>query len=413
MSEVFEKAKKVKDASEQLKLANTEEKNKALSLIAKTLYKRKNEILKNNKMDVMKAKQKGLKESLIDRLLLNEKRIEEMIEACHKIKNLNDPVSSLISSWKFNDLRISKIRVPIGAIGIIYESRPNVTVDTVILSLKAGNSVLLRGGSDALTSNIALVKAIKEGLNNSSIPVESVEIIKDSNRLLVDEMLHLNKFLSLIIPRGGSSLIKFVTENSTVPVLETGVGNCHIFVDESANLEKSVEVIDNAKTQRPGTCNAVEKVLVHKNISNVFLPMLFERLIEKNVEVRGCKRTCKIIKAFPANNNDWEEEYLDYILAIKVVDSIDDAITHIFNYSSGHSEAILTENIRNANKFADYIDSAVVYINSSTRFTDGGQFGFGGEMGISTQKLHARGPIGLNELTSYKYVILGNYEVRD
>lgn len=412
MSEVFEKAKKVKDASELLKLSTTEEKNIALSLIAEALHQSKDEILKNNEIDVKKAKNKGLKESLIDRLLLNEKRLEEMIEACNRIEHFDDPIGSFISSWKSKGLRISKVRVPIGSIGIIYESRPNVTVETVILSLKVGNSILLRGGSDALRTNIAIVEAIKKGLENSSIPDNSVELIEDTNRELVNEMLHLNKFLSLIIPRGGYSLIKFVTENSAVPVLETGVGNCHIFVDENANLEKSIEVIDNAKTQRPGTCNSVEKVLVHKNIAKDFLPMLFERLTEKNVIVRGCRRTCEIIKAFPANNDDWSEEYLDYILAIKVVDSIDDAINHIHNYSSGHSEAILTENIESATKFVDFIDSAAVYVNASTRFTDGGQFGFGGEMGISTQKLHARGPIGLEELTSYKYVITGNYEVR-
>ncbi|TYC03019.1 MAG: glutamate-5-semialdehyde dehydrogenase [Kosmotoga sp.] len=412
MSEVFEKAKKVKVASEQLKLSTTEEKNIALSLIAKALSQRKDEILKNNQIDVKQARNNGLKESLIDRLFLNEKRLEEMIDCCDRIEQFDDPIGSVISSWKSKGLRISKVRVPIGAIGIIYESRPNVTVETVILSLKAGNSILLRGGRDALRTNIAIVEALKKGLENSSIPDYTVEIIEDTNRELVHEMLHLNEFLSLIIPRGGHSLIKFVTENSAVPVLETGVGNCHIFVDESANLEKSVEVIDNAKTQRPGTCNAVEKVLVHKNISNIFLPLLFERLKGKNVEVRGCKRTCEIIKAFPANNDDWGEEYLDYILAIKIVDSIEDAITHILRYSSGHSEAILTENIRSADKFAGNIDSAAVYINASTRFTDGGQFGFGGEMGISTQKLHARGPIGLEELTSYKYVIIGNYEVR-
>ncbi|MCD6160714.1 MAG: glutamate-5-semialdehyde dehydrogenase [Kosmotoga sp.] len=413
MTEVTSKASKVKAATRKLSLATTSEKNEALISIANALNKSRLEILKTNAEDVKNAIEKGVRESLVDRLKLTDKRIDSMINACNEVSKLKDPVGEVINSWVEKELRIAQVRVPLGAIGMIYESRPNVTLDATILALKAGNSVLLRGGSDAIRSNLAITKAIKDGLSNSSLPETSVEIIEDTDRKNVQEMLNLDSYLSLIIPRGGAGLIKFVVENSSVPVLETGVGNCHIFVDESADIEKSIEIIDNAKTQRPGTCNAVETILVHKNIAKKFLPAMAKRLSSKGVELRGCETTRKIIEAKAASEEDWSTEYLDLILAIKIVETIDEAIEHIQKYSTGHSEAILTENYSNARNFTTSIDAAAVYVNASTRFTDGEQFGFGGEIGISTQKLHARGPVGLKELTTYKYIVLGNYRVRD
>jgi len=413
MTEVTSKASKVKAATRKLSLATTSEKNEALISIANALNKSRLEILKTNAEDVKNAIEKGVRESLVDRLKLTDKRIDSMINACNEVSKLKDPVGEVINSWVEKELRIAQVRVPLGAIGMIYESRPNVTLDATILALKAGNSVLLRGGSDAIRSNLAITKAIKDGLSNSSLPETSVEIIEDTDRKNVQEMLNLDSYLSLIIPRGGAGLIKFVVENSSVPVLETGVGNCHIFVDESADIEKSIEIIDNAKTQRPGTCNAVETILVHKNIAKKFLPAMAKRLSSKGVELRGCETTRKIIEAKAASEEDWSTEYLDLILAIKIVKTIDEAMEHIQKYSTGHSEAILTENYSNARNFTTSIDAAAVYVNASTRFTDGEQFGFGGEIGISTQKLHARGPVGLKELTTYKYIVLGNYRVRD
>jgi len=413
MTEVTSKASKVKAATRKLSLATTSEKNEALISIANALNKSRLEILKTNAEDVKNAIEKGVRESLVDRLKLTDKRIDSMINACNEVSKLKDPVGEVINSWVEKELRIAQVRVPLGAIGMIYESRPNVTLDATILALKAGNSVLLRGGSDAIRSNLAITKAIKDGLSNSSLPETSVEIIEDTDRKNVQEMLNLDSYLSLIIPRGGAGLIKFVVENSSVPVLETGVGNCHIFVDESADIEKSIEIIDNAKTQRPGTCNAVETILVHKNIAKKFLPAMAKRLSSKGVELRGCETTRKIIEAKAASEEDWSTEYLDLILAIKTVETIDEAMEHIQKYSTGHSEAILTENYSNARNFTTSIDAAAVYVNASTRFTDGEQFGFGGEIGISTQKLHARGPVGLKELTTYKYIVLGNYRVRD
>jgi len=413
MTEVTSKASKVKAATRKLSLATTSEKNEALISIANALNKSRLEILKTNAEDVKNAIEKGVRESLVDRLKLTDKRIDSMINACNEVSKLKDPVGEVINSWVEKELRIAQVRVPLGAIGMIYESRPNVTLDATILALKAGNSVLLRGGSDAIRSNLAITKAIKDGLSNSSLPETSVEIIEDTDRKNVQEMLNLDSYLSLIIPRGGAGLIKFVVENSSVPVLETGVGNCHIFVDESADIEKSIEIIDNAKTQRPGTCNAVETILVHKNIAKKFLPAMAKRLSSKGVELRGCETTRKIIEAKAASEEDWSTEYLDLILAIKIVETIDEAMEHIQKYSTGHSEAILTENYSNARNFTTSIDAAAVYVNASTRFTDGEQFGFGGEIGISTQKLHARGPVGLKELTTYKYIVLGDYRVRD
>ncbi|WGS65002.1 glutamate-5-semialdehyde dehydrogenase [Marinitoga aeolica] len=414
MSELIIKAKNLKESSNILKTLNAKQKNKAILEIAKSIEKNKEYILTENKKDVEIAEKKGIKKSLIDRLALNEKRIKGMIEACKTVVNLKDPVGEMFDSFLREDgLRISKVRVPLGVIGIIYESRPNVTLEATILALKSGNSVLLRGGSDAINSNKAIVKAIKDGLGNSEIPINSIELIENTNRELVNEMLKLNEYIDLIIPRGGKGLIDFVVKNSTVPVLETGVGICHIFVDESANIEKSIDIIDNAKTQRPGTCNTVETVLIHKNIAEKILPALKEQLESKSVEIRGCEKTISIIKVKKATEEDWATEYLDLILSIKIVEDLNEAINHIKKYSTGHSESILTENYLNAMKFVNEIDSAAVYINASTRFTDGGEFGMGAEMGISTQKMHARGPVGLKELTTYKYIIQGNYNVRD
>ncbi|APT76749.1 gamma-glutamyl phosphate reductase [Marinitoga sp. 1135] len=413
MNELIEKAKNLKSASDFLKKTKAKEKNEAIQQIAIALEKNMDYILSENKKDVDIARKNGVKEALVDRLALNEKRIKGMIDSCNTVINLKDPVGEIFDSFLREDgIRISKMRVPLGVIGIIYESRPNVTVDATILALKSGNTVLLRGGSDAINSNKALVKVIKEGLKNSGIPENSVELIENTDRALVNEMLKLNEYLDLVIPRGGKGLIDFVVKNSTVPVLETGVGICHIFVDESADVMKSIDIIDNAKTQRPGTCNTVETVLIHKDIASKILPDLKKRLEEKNVEIRGCEEVLKHIDVKSATEEDWATEYLDLILSIKVVNDLDEAISHIKTYSTGHSESILTEDYLNAMKFVEEIDSAAVYINASTRFTDGGEFGMGAEMGISTQKMHARGPVGLKELTTYKFVIQGNYDVR-
>ncbi|MCD6254365.1 MAG: glutamate-5-semialdehyde dehydrogenase [Thermotogae bacterium] len=413
MSELFEKAQRVREAWEILKMCRAQEKNEAILKIAETLDAERKAILEANQRDVEAAKERGVKASLVDRLLLNEKRIDSMIESCEVVVKLKDPVGEIIDSWVREDgLRISRIRVPIGPIGVVYESRPNVTVETSVLAIKSGNSILLRGGSDAIHSNKAIVSAMKKALRESKIPESSVEFIESSDRTLVGKMIKLEDYLSLIVPRGGYQLINYVRKNATVPVLETGVGNCHIYVDESADLEKAIPVIVNAKVQRPGTCNAVEKLLVHEKIANIFLAKVVKALQEHGVEVRGCERVRKIVNVKPATASDWETEYLDLIIAVKVVRDVNEAIEHVKRYSTGHSEAIITESYSNARKFVESVDAAAVYVNASTRFTDGGQFGFGAEIGISTQRLHARGPVGLRELTTYKYVVLGDYHVR-
>jgi len=413
VSELFEKAQRVREAWEILKMCRAQEKNEAILKIAETLDAERKAILEANQRDVEAAKERGVKASLVDRLLLNEKRIDSMIESCEVVVKLKDPVGEIIDSWVREDgLRISRIRVPIGPIGVVYESRPNVTVETSVLAIKSGNSILLRGGSDAIHSNKAIVSAMKKALRESKIPESSVEFIESSDRTLVGKMIKLEDYLSLIVPRGGYQLINYVRKNATVPVLETGVGNCHIYVDESADLEKAIPVIVNAKVQRPGTCNAVEKLLVHEKIANIFLAKVVKALQEHGVEVRGCERVRKIVNVKPATASDWETEYLDLIIAVKVVRDVNEAIEHVKRYSTGHSEAIITESYSNARKFVESVDAAAVYVNASTRFTDGGQFGFGAEIGISTQRLHARGPVGLRELTTYKYVVLGDYHVR-
>lgn len=411
--DLLSKGERVRNASRKLRLITTEEKNAAISMIAKEIELHKDVILRANAVDVSNAREKGTKESLIDRLALSESRIQAMVQACREVIVLPDPVGEIESTRLQKDgLRISKERVPIGAIGMIFESRPNVTVDASILAIKSGNSILLKGGSDAINSNKAIVLIMKKALSLAGLPDGSIELVEDTSREVVKEMLEMNQYLSLIIPRGGAALIKFVVDNSRIPVIETGTGNCHIFVDYSADLEKSVSIVDNAKTQRPGTCNAVETLLVHRMIAAEFIPRVASVLTAKGVELRGCAESIKHWKMNPATEEDYFDEFLDLILAIKVVENVEEAIQHIEKYSSGHSESILTNDYCNSRQFLRCVDSAVVYVNASTRFTDGGEFGFGSEIGISTQKLHARGPFGLKELTSYKYTILGDYQVR-
>ncbi|HOI63329.1 MAG: glutamate-5-semialdehyde dehydrogenase [Thermotogaceae bacterium] len=414
MTDLAVKGVKVKEASRFLRLASTTIKNQALKSIAGSIDMNRSAILVANSLDVLQARNREIKESLIDRLALTEKRIDGMIQSCYDVAALSDPVGEIETTWIQKDgLRISRERVPLGAIGMIYESRPNVTVDASILALKSGNSVLLKGGSDAINSNRVIVSAIKRGLEMVGLPEGCVELIEDVSRDCVMEMLKMREYLSLIIPRGGSGLIQFVVNNSTVPVIETGTGNCHIFVDYNADLRKAVSIVDNAKTQRPGTCNAVETILVHEKIAGEFLPMIKEALSRKNVELRGCEKSRQFVEMVPATEEDYETEFLDLILAVKVVRDVKEAVEHIERYSSHHSESILTQDYSNARYFLKAVDSAAVYVNASTRFTDGGEFGFGSEIGISTQKLHARGPFGLRELTSYKYTVMGDYQVRE
>ncbi len=412
MSTLIEKCTKLKKASVLLSAASTSSKNDALQLVADALSKNVDYILSENQKDVEAARLKGTKESLIDRLKLDEDRISGIIESIDTIIKLKDPIWSSKDVWTLeNGLTISKMTVPLGVIGIIYESRPNVTVDAFALALKSGNCILLRGSSSAINSNKALVKVIKESLESSNISQEVIELIEDKDRDIVKEMVRLNGYIDVVIPRGGADLIRMVVDNATVPTIETGIGNNHLYIDQSAKFDDAINIITNAKVQRPGVCNAAETLLVHEAIAGDFLPKVYEALNEK-LELRGCENTRKIIDVKEANEDDYTTEYLDYILAIKVVSAIDEAIDHIQKYGSKHSEAIVTENLTNANYFLRMVDAAAVYVNASTRFTDGGVFGFGGEMGISTQKIHARGPMGLNELVTSKYTIVGNGQIR-
>lgn len=336
-----------------------------------------------------------------------------MASAVEQVAGLNDPIGEVIEGFKtYNELKISKIRVPLGVVGIIYEARPNVTIDAAALCIKSGNSCILRGGSEAINSNIAISEIISKAATESGLPNGAVTFVDITDREIVDIMLKFNECIDVLIPRGGANLIRKVVENATVPVIETGVGNCHVFVDESADVKKAIEIIVNAKTHRPGVCNAIETILVHKNIADNILGELKKELEEKKVQLRGCEETRKLIQCEEATEDDWATEYLDLILAVKVVNDIDDALEHIYKYGTKHSEAIVTENYTNSQRFLKEVDAAAVYVNASTRFTDGGEFGFGAEIGISTQKLHARGPMGLKELTSYKYLIYGDGQIR-
>ena len=405
---------RAKEVSRVLNNLGSTPKNEGLKAVAQALLDGKDKILEANQKDVQAALAKGMNPGLVDRLSLNDARIQAMAEGLLQVASLDDPVGEVISMKpRPNGLLIGQKRVPLGVIGMIYEARPNVTADAFGLCFKYGNAVILKGGSDALESNKAIVVQIREGLKSAGLPEDAVQLIESTDREVTRQFMRLNDYLDVLIPRGSAGLIRSVVENSTVPVIETGTGNCHIFVDESADLDMALNIIFNAKTQRIGVCNACESLVVHRAVAEEFLPLLKARLDEKQVEIRADKEACALVDGFvPATEEDWGREYLDYILSLKLVDSIDEAIAHINRYNTKHSEAIITSDYANAQRFLNEIDAAAVYVNASTRFTDGFEFGFGAEIGISTQKLHARGPMGLKELTTTKYIIYGNGQVR-
>lgn len=414
MSILISMGQKAKEASYELGVASPGQKNEALTFMAEELIKAKEEIIKANEIDRQNAIKKGITDALLDRLSLDDSRIEAMAQGLLDIVKLQDPVGEVTNMWQMpNGLQIGQKRVPIGVLGIIYESRPNVTSDAAGLCLKSGNAVILRGASDAINSNKAVAKALVAGIKRSGLPQDCVQLLEDTSRETAREMMRLNDYIDVLIPRGGAGLIKSVVQNATVPVIETGTGNCHIFVDETADLEMAKAIVLNAKVQRPGVCNAAEKLLVHESIANEFLPTIVKALRENGVEVRGCDKTQAIVDDIKViEEPEWHQEYLDLIIAVKVVKDVDEAIKHINKYNTGHSESIVTESYKNSQKFLQRVDAAAVYVNASTRFTDGGEFGFGGEIGISTQKLHARGPMGLKELTTSKYIIFGDGQIR-
>ena len=398
-----------------LAVADTGKKNSALAEISRALIENSDKIIEANQKDLTAAKENGMSVSMQDRLMLNEDRIKGIASAVDELIKLEDPIGKVDNgSVRPNGMRITKIRVPMGVIGMIYESRPNVTADAATLCLKTGNAVILRGGKEAYNSNKCICEIMRDAVEKAGFPKDIIQFVDDTTREVTTELMKCDKYLDLLIPRGGAGLIKAVTKNATVPVIETGTGNCHLYVDESADIEMAVNITDNVKTQRPSVCNAIETLLVHKNIAEKFLPAVKKKLDEHNVEIRGCAETKRILGdcVVPATEDDYATEFGDYIIAVRVVDDISQAIEHIAEYSTGHSECIVTNDLSNANKFKSEVDSACVYVNASTRFTDGGMFGFGAEIGISTQKLHARGPMGLYEITTNKYLIDGNGQVR-
>ncbi len=406
--------KQAKSAEALLRVLSTSQKNKALVTAAEDLVANKKTLLEANAVDIAQAKENQMAPALVDRLLLTETRIAQMAEGLKQMAELEDPVGEVLSmKQRPNGLMIGQKRVPLGVIGIIYESRPNVTADAFGLCFKAGNVVILRGGKDAVHSNQAITRVLQYALIKCQLPAEAIQLITDTSHQTAEEFMRLNRYVDVLIPRGGAGLIRTVVERATVPVIETGTGNCHIYVDESADLDMAVEIIFNAKTQRIGVCNACESLVIHEKVKDVLLPKLVEKLKEKKVELRGDEASCSVCpEIVAATEKDWGTEYLDYVLSIKTVSNIEEAIAHINQYNTGHSEAIITRDYQNSQKFLDQIDAAAVYVNASTRFTDGFEFGFGGEIGISTQKLHARGPMGLKELTSTKYIIYGNGQIR-
>ena len=414
MKELIEKGKLAKEASYKLASLSSDDKNNALSAISKALRENTDYILAKNKTDIDNGIANGMSEGLIDRLRLTEDRINSMADGIDQIVALPDPIGEVISQTKRpNGLKIGKIRVPLGVIGIIYEARPNVTADAAGLCVKSGNAVILRGGKEAINSNKAIVKVMQDAAYANGLPYGSINLIEDTTRESSLSLMKLNDYLDVIIPRGGAGLIRAVVENATVPAIETGTGNCHVYVDSSANLEMAKNIVINAKTQRPSVCNAEEKLLINKEVAEEFLPIIVPELTSRGVEIVGDETVCSMFPdSTPANEEDWATEYLSLKIGIKIVDSIDEAITHINKYNSGHSEAIITSDYNASQKFLDEIDAAAVYVNASTRFTDGFEFGYGAEIGISTQKIHARGPMGLEALTSTKFIVYGNGQIR-
>ena len=406
--------KNARNAEVLVRNLSANEKNEVLLKVAEALTENADTLTAANTLDVENGRKNNMPEALVDRLLLTGDRIRGMAEGLRQVAALEDPVGEVLGMKKRpNGLMIGQKRVPLGVIGIIYEARPNVTADAFALCFKTGNVVILKGGSDAIHSNEAIVKCIREVLREQGITEDAIQLITDTSRETTAEFMKMNQYVDVLIPRGGRGLIKAVVENSTIPVIETGTGNCHIYVDETADLQMAADIIMNAKTQRVGVCNACESVLVHKKVKDEFLPVLARRLQEKQVEIRADEVACELIPgAVHATEEDWGREYLDYILSLKVVSSVEEAIIHINQYNTGHSEAIITNNYEHAQKFLDQVDAAAVYVNASTRFTDGFEFGFGAEIGISTQKLHARGPMGLLALTTTKYIIYGNGQIR-
>lgn len=406
--------KKAKDAAAKLAVASTEDKNKILKSMADALRANKSEILRANALDIENGRQNNMSDSLIDRLMLNEDRIEGMAQGIEGVVSLPDPVGRVLwESERPNGIKIQRVSVPLGVVGIIYEARPNVTSDAAALAIKAGNTAILRGGKEAFNSNSAIMDIMRKAIEDAGFDPDIVELVRDTSRESSTALMKLNKYVDVLIPRGSASLINAVVENSTVPVIETGVGNCHIYVDSEADIDMATEIIFNAKTQRISVCNTAESLLIHKDIAELALIAIKAKLDEKNVTLYGdetAREICPDIET--ATEDDYYREYLDYKMSVKIVPSLDEAIEHIRKYSSGHSECIVTSNNENAEKFLNSVDSAAVYHNASTRFTDGGEFGFGAEIGISTQKLHARGPLGLPQLNSFKYKIYGNGQIR-
>ena len=404
--------KRAQIAANKLALMNTATKNKALLQLADDLTKNKNQIIAANQQDLAAATQMPTK--FTDRLMVNSQRIADMANGLRTIADLNDPTSQIDKGWITKDgLQILQRRVPLGVIGIIFEARPNVTVDATGLTFKSGNAVILRGGKEAIQTNTALVKILRESLQSQHLPVDAVQLITDTSHAIADEMMNLTDYIDVLIPRGGRALIQQVVTTATVPVIETGAGNCHIYIDKDADLTMATNITVNAKVQRPSVCNAAEKLLIHRDIAAEFLPVIAKALMEHGVQLRGDEMACQLVSTIrPVTKEDWDTEYNDLIMAVKIVDSLDDAISHINHYSTHHSESIITNNITRGRYFQQAINSACVYVNASTRFTDGGEFGFGAEIGISTQKLHARGPMGLQQLTTIKYEITGNGQIR-
>ena len=411
---ILEICKKAKAASYQLAKFSTDVKNTALCRMANALEANADRILAANKKDSEAARAKGLKLALLDRLALDKRKIENMARCLREVSALPDPVGDIVNSWtRPNGLIIGQLRVPLGVVGVIYESRPDVTSDAAGICIKSGNAVILRGGSDAINSNVTIGEVLRDALLSANIPVDAVQVVKSTDRDAAEELMRMREYVDVLIPRGGANLIKTVVEKARVPVIETGTGNCHIYVEEDADLEKAVPIIVNAKCQRPGTCNAAEKLLVHQNIAENFLPKAIAALRAEGVEVRGDKQTIKIVPDVkPATQEDWSTEYLDLIIGVKVMKDLNDAVAHINKYGTKHSESILTANFEKATCFMREVDSAAVYWNASTRFTDGNQFGLGAEIGISTQKIHARGPMSVQHLTTTKYCILGSGQIR-